>query len=489
MLQKKKEILLRLKKYLNKKYMATIDLNGMTIRKAHEAFVRGDFTARELSEAYLQNITAKNKEINGYLEVYSDVLEQADRADFRIKSGEKDNLLLGIPMALKDNILVEGRSVTSASKILEGFIAPYSATVINKLIEKGVVFLGRVNMDEFAMGASTENSAFGVTHNPNDLSRVAGGSSGGSAAVVASDMALCALGSDTGGSIRQPSAFCGVVGFKPSYGAVSRHGLIAMSSSLDQIGPITKTVEDSEIIFEVLRGVDQYDATTVDINNTKSLKKKIGIIPSLLQSKGIDEDIKSNFSDSVSKFKNLGYEIVELDLKNIAHALEVYYIICPAEVSSNMARFDGMRFGKKIEGDNLLSEYMETRGQLLGSEVKRRIMIGTYVLSSGYYDAFYGKATIARELIKSDFKKAFEEVDAVLTPTTPSVAFKIGEKSDNPLEMYLADVFTVTANIACIPAISIPSGVSSDGLPFGIQLMGEYKNDSVLFDIANDFLK
>lgn len=486
MLQKKREILLRLKKYSNK-IMASIDLKSLTIKKAHEALIRGDYSARELAEKYLDNISNKNKEINAYLEVYEDVLDQADRADLRIKSGEKDNMLLGIPMALKDNILVEGRRVTSASKILEGFVAPYNATVINKLIEKGVVFLGRVNMDEFAMGASTENSAFGVTHNPNDLSRVAGGSSGGSAAVVASDMALCALGSDTGGSIRQPSAFCGVVGFKPSYGAVSRYGLIAMSSSLDQIGPITKTVEDSEIIFEVLRGVDSYDATTIEINKTKSLKKKIGIIPSLLKSKGIDEDIKRNFSDSVLKFKNLGYEIVELNLKHIAHALEVYYIICPAEVSSNMARFDGMRFGKKINGGNLLSEYMETRGQLLGSEVKRRIMIGTYVLSSGYYDAFYGKATIARELIKNDFKKAFEEVDAVLTPTTPSVAFKIGEKSDNPLEMYLADVFTVTANIACIPAISIPSGASPDGLPFGVQLMGEYKNDGIIFDIAKEF--
>lgn len=469
--------------------MASIDLKEMTIKKAHEALIRGDFTARELSEAYLQNILAKNKEINGYLEVYNDVLDQADKADFRIKSGEKDNMLLGIPMALKDNILVEGRRVTSASKILEGFIAPYNATAINKLIEKGVVFLGRANMDEFAMGASTENSAFGVTHNPNDITRVAGGSSGGSAAIVASDMALCALGSDTGGSIRQPAAFCGVVGFKPSYGAVSRHGLIAMSSSLDQIGPITKTVEDARIISECIKGIDPYDATTIEINETKNIKKKIGIIPELLKIDGISEGVKKSFNDAITKFRDSGYEIVELSMPHISHALEVYYIICPAEVSSNMSRFDGMRFGKKIKGDNLLSEYMETRGQLLGSEVKRRIMIGTYVLSAGYYDAFYGKATTARELIKDDFKKAFKEVDVVITPTTPSEAFKIGEKSKNPLEMYLADVFTVTANIAQIPAISIPFGKSDEGLPYGVQLMAEYKNDSALFDIADDFLK
>jgi aspartyl-tRNA(Asn)/glutamyl-tRNA(Gln) amidotransferase subunit A len=464
-----------------------IDLKTLTIKKAHESLINGEYSARELAEMYLKKIEKSNKEINGYLEVCDDILEQADRADLRIKSGEKDNMLLGIPMALKDNILVEGRRVTSASKILEGFIAPYNATVINKLIENGVVLLGRANMDEFAMGASTENSAFGVTRNPNNLAHVAGGSSGGSAAIVASDMALCALGSDTGGSIRQPSSFCGTVGMKPSYGAVSRHGLIAMSSSLDQIGPITKTVEDSKIIFDCIKGVDPYDATTIKTIDSNSNKKRIGIIPSLLKVDGISNDVKNNFIDSVSKFESLGYEVVELELPHISHALEVYYIICPAEVSSNMSRFDGMRFGKKVPGDNLLSEYMETRGQLLGSEVKRRIMIGTYVLSSGYYDAFYGKATIARELIKEDFRNAFEKVDAILTPTAPSVAFKIGEKSDNPLEMYLADVFTVTANIAGIPAISVPSGVDENGLPFGMQLMGQYKNDDIIFDIAKEF--
>lgn len=464
-----------------------INLNTLTIKKAHESLVSGVFTARELAEAYLNNIESKNKELNAYLEVYDDVLLQADESDKRIKNGEHNNMLLGIPMALKDNILVEGKKVTAASKILEGYVAPYTATVIKKLQDMGVVFLGRANMDEFAMGASTENSAFGVTKNPNDTSRVAGGSSGGSAAIMASDMALVTLGSDTGGSIRQPAAFCGVVGFKPTYGAVSRHGLIAMSSSLDQIGPITKCVEDAEIIFDAIRGVDAYDATTITIEPQAKMNRKIGVMSSLLEIDGIDPEIKKNFAESVERFKKLGFEIVEIDLKNISHALEVYYIICPAEVSSNMSRFDGVRFGKKIEGDNLLEDYLKTRGELLGSEVKRRIMIGTYVLSSGYYDAYYSKAVKAKELIKNDFKKVFEDVDIVLTPTTPSPAFKIGEKSNNPLEMYLADVFTVTANIAGIPAISIPSGKSESGLPLGVQLMGAYKNDKAVFSIAKEF--
>ncbi|MES2223368.1 MAG: Asp-tRNA(Asn)/Glu-tRNA(Gln) amidotransferase subunit GatA [Patescibacteria group bacterium] len=464
-----------------------IDLKNLTIEKAHKHLVDGDFTVRELASEYLKNIEEKNKDINGYLEVFSDVLLQADNADLRFKNGEIDNMLLGIPMALKDNLLVEGRRVTCASKIMEGYIAPYSATAIQKLIEKGVVFLGRANMDEFAMGASTENSAYGVTKNPHNLECVAGGSSGGSAAVVSADLALCALGSDTGGSIRQPGSFCGVVGYKPSYGAVSRHGLVAMSSSLDQIGPLTKCVEDAQIIFDCIRGVDGYDATTISINETRPLKKKIGIVKGLLDTPGINSEVKMNFEESIKKVEELGFEIVELEMPNISHSLEVYYIICPAEVSSNMSRFDGMRFGKKISGSNLLEEYLETRGQLLGSEVKRRVMIGTYVLSSGYYDAFYGKANKARELIKKDFERAFESVDVVMTPTTPSPAFKIGEKSNDPLQMYLADIFTVTANIAGIPAISLPNGSSKDGLPFGLQFMGAYKNDTDLFGIAKEF--
>ena len=466
-----------------------IDLKNLTIMKAHEALVSGEYTARDLAEAYLKNIKEKNPELNAYLEVFDDVLEQADKADLRIKSGEKDNLLLGIPIAIKDNLLVEGRRVGAASKILEGYVAPYTGTAIGKLIERGVVLLGRTNMDEFAMGGSTEKSAYGVTKNPNDLTRVPGGTSGGSAAAVASNMALAAIGSDTGGSIRQPSAFCGTVGMKPSYGAVSRHGLIAAVSSFDQIGPITKTIEDSEIIFDCIRGVDAYDATTKELANHKKPRKKIGVMQSLIEVDGIDPEVKKNFNDSLENFKNAGYEIVDIDLPNISFALSIYYIINPAEISSNMARFDGVRFGAKVEGDNLLADYMKTRGELLGAEVKRRIMIGTYVLSAGYYDSYYGKAGKVRELIKDDFAKVFKTVDAVLTPTTPSPTFKIGEKSGNPLEMYLADIFTVTANLAGIPAISIPSGQTASGLPLGIQLMGPYGEDNLLFEIGKDFEK
>lgn len=470
-----------------------IDLKNLTITKAHDALVKGEYSARDLSEAYLKEIEKKNPELNAYLEVFDDVLEQADRADARIKAGEKDNVLLGIPIAVKDNILIEGRRVGAASKILEGYVAPWSATAIKKLIEKGVVFLGRTNMDEFAMGGSTENSAYGVVKNPSDTSRVAGGSSGGSVAVVAADLALAALGSDTGGSIREPAAFCGVVGYKPSYGAVSRHGLIAMASSLDQVGPIAKTVQDAQIIHDAISGVDLYDATTIAFTDTKALTKRIGIVPALLEVEGLDPEVRKNFDESVARLKSLGYVIVPIELPHVSYALSVYYIICPAEVSSNMARFDGMRFGQRVSGGNLLADYMDTRGQLLGAEVKRRIMIGTYVLSSGYYDAYYGKATAVRELIKKDFAKAFDlsadGVDAILTPTTPTPAFKIGEKSTNPLEMYLADIFTITANLAGVPAISIPSGETIDGLPIGMQLLGPYGEDHLLFEIGKDFEK
>lgn len=464
-----------------------INLKDLTVKKAHEALVRGDFTARELAEAYLKNIEANNRELNVYLEVFDDVLEQADRADERLRAGEKDNMLLGIPIAVKDNILIEGRRAGAASKILEGYIAPWSATVIKSLIERGVVLLGRTNMDEFAMGGSTENSAYGVTRNPVDISRVAGGSSGGSAAAVAADLALAALGSDTGGSIREPAAFCGVVGYKPSYGAVSRHGLMAMASSLDQIGPFAKTVEDAQIIFDCLRGKDSYDATTVEISELSHNNRKVGVARSLLLIDGLDPEVKINFEDAIERLKSLGYEIVDIDLPNIGYSLPIYYIICPAEVSSNMSRYDGVRYGGRVEGDNLLEDYMKSRGELLGTEVKRRIMIGTYVLSSGYYDAYYGKALAVRELIKQDFKKVFEQVDVVMMPTTPSPAWKIGEKSDNPLEMYLADIFTVTANLAGLPAISIPSGQTTSGLPMGVQLMGSRLEDSTLFQIAKDF--
>ena len=464
-----------------------IDLKSLTIKKAHDAFVNGEYTAEDLASAYLENIKLHNDELNAYLEVFDDVLEQARKADLRIKSGEHDNLLLGIPFAIKDNILIEGRKVSAASKILEGYVAPWSASVMKKLIKKGVVLIGRTNMDEFAMGGSTENSAYGVTRNPCDKERVPGGSSGGSAASVASMMALVALGSDTGGSIREPASFCGVVGFKPSYGAVSRHGLIAMASSLDQIGPFANNVSDAEIVFDAIRGKDEYDATSIELANPSPKSKKIGIVSKLTSVDGIEKEVKEAFDKAVSDMKNAGYEIVDVELPNIDYSLAVYYILCPAEVSSNMSRFDGMRFGERVSGKDLLQDYMNTRGSLLGKEVKRRIMIGTYVLSAGYYDSYYGKATAVRELIKNDFRKAFEKVDAIMMPTSPTRAFKIGEKTSNPLEMYLADIFTVAANIASVPAISVPVKLAFGELPIGIQFYGPYTKDKSLFAIASDF--
>ena len=470
-----------------------VDLKNLTIEKAHEMLVKKEISCTDLAQAYLDQIEKTDRDIHAYLEIFGDVMEQADNAQKRFDSGEKDNLLLGIPMALKDNILVKGRRVGAASKILEGYTATYDATVIKKLKEKGVVFLGRLNMDEFAMGASTENSAYGVTKNPHDLSRVSGGSSGGSAASVAANEAMFALGSDTGGSIRQPSAFCGVVGFKPSYGKVSRHGLIAMASSLDQIGPITKNISDAKIVFDAIKGNDSFDSTSLpdnfDSGPEKTRKKKIGVSYKIVDQKGISPEVVKNFHSSVEKLKNSGYEIVEIDLPNISYALPVYYVICPAEVSSNMARFDGVKYGKVVSGENLLSDYMETRGKLLGKEVRRRIMLGTYVLSAGYYDAYYGKALALREILKNDFKKIFEDVDAVAMPVAPTPAFKIGDKSNDPLEMYLADVFTITANLIGSPSISVPSGLTEDGsnLPLALQLIGRFGDDDTVLDVAKDF--
>jgi aspartyl-tRNA(Asn)/glutamyl-tRNA(Gln) amidotransferase subunit A len=472
-----------------------IDLKNLTISSAREHFAKKDFSARELAESYLKNIEEKNPEINAYLEVYDDVLSQADSAD-KILQSDKSDILTGIPLALKDNILVTGKKATSASKILEGFVAPYDATVITKLKKQSAVFLGRTNCDEFAMGGSTENSAFGVTKNPLDLSRVAGGSSGGSVASVAMDGALCALGSDTGGSVREPSAFCGLVGLKPTYGGVSRHGLMAMGSSLDVIGPITKTVTDSEILFDAIKGADKMDATTFGENiypkKDATKKLKIGVPYHVLDQDGIDPATKKNFEDSIKKLEALGFETREIKLPNIGYSLAVYYILMPAEVSSNMARFDGVKYGLHAEGGkDLLGDYLKTRGMGFGPEVRRRILIGTYVLSTGYYDAYYTKSLILRQKISEDFVKAFAEVDAIATPTAPYPAFKIGGKSD-PLSMYLADVFTVTANIVGLPAISLPSGLvptaEKNLMPVGLQLMSPHACENILFEIGKKFL-
>lgn len=469
-----------------------IDLKSLTIKSAHEDIKSGKYSAVDLAKAYLNEINKKNKEINAYLEVFSDVLEQAKQADERFKNGTA-TLLTGIPFAIKDNILIKGRIASSASKILENYHASYDATVIDKLKREGVVFLGRTNMDEFAMGGSTENSAYGVTKNPYDTDRVAGGSSGGSAASIAMDSALAALGSDTGGSIRQPASFCGLVGLKPSYGHVSRYGVMAMGSSLDQIGPFAKTVTDAEIIFNSIKGIDIKDSTTIkeDTYTVKANKKRIGIPRHFLNGDGISKDIMKNFEASLDKFKNLGYEIVDIELPNIAYSLSVYYVIMPAEVSSNLSRFDGMRFGLHKDGKDGIEDYFESRGTGFGKEVRRRVLLGTYVLSSGYYDAYYNRANALRKVITDDFLRAFEKVDIILTPTTPAPAFKIGEKISDPVAMYLEDIFTVTANLTGMPAISIPSGyseISGKKLPLGLQMTAIHGNEKILFDIGKEFL-
>lgn len=476
-----------------------INLKNLTIQKAHDALVRGDFTARELAQAYLDVIAQKNGDINAYLEVYNDVLAQADAAQKLVKKG--GGVLAGIPIALKDNILIEGRRVGSASKILEGYVAPYDATAIAKLKEAGVVFLGRANMDEFAMGGSTENSAYGVTKNPIDPSRVAGGSSGGSIAAVAGDMALAALGSDTGGSVRQPASFCGVVGLKPTYGSISRHGLMAMGSSLDIIGPATKTVTDAEILFDAMKGKDRYDSTSIDIvsNTTGKAPKTIGIPRHFLKGDGIDAGVMKVFEESIARFKSLGYEIKDIELPNIEYSLAVYYVLMPAEVSTNLSRFDGVKYGLHKDGKDLIEDYFLSRGEGFGREARRRIMLGAYVLSSGYYDAYYNKATTVRELLKADFAKAFSPegygVDAILTPTAPAPAFKIGEKVSDPVAMYLEDIFTVTANLVGVPAMSIPAGVkevdeagAKKSLPIGIQLTSAHSREDILFTLGKKFL-
>ena len=476
-----------------------IDLKTLTIRKAHEALTKGEYMAVDLAQAYLEEIKNKDKDIHAYLEVFSDVIEQAKKADEIIKSG-KATLLTGIPVAIKDNILIKGRKASSASKILEDYKATYDATVIKKLKNEGVVFIGRTNMDEFAMGGSTENSAYGVTKNPYDLDRVPGGSSGGSAASVAGNMALVALGSDTGGSIRQPASFCGIVGLKPTYGGVSRFGVMAMGSSLDQIGPFAKNVEDAEILFNAIKGKDKMDSTTIENQNDPSQiksqfdgarKYKIGVPKDFLNIGGIDKEIIKNFEESIEKLKKLGHEIVDIELPNLKYSLAVYYVIVPAEVSSNMARFDGMRYGKRISGNIGIEDYFFSRQSGLGREVKRRIILGTYVLSSGYYDAYYNKANIVREIIKEDYKKAFQKVDVIVTPTAPNVAFKIGEKVDDPLQMYLEDIFTVPLNLAGVPGISIPSGskeLDAKKLPIGIQFVADNGREDNLFNISKSFL-
>jgi aspartyl-tRNA(Asn)/glutamyl-tRNA(Gln) amidotransferase subunit A len=465
-----------------------MDVHTLTIAKARTLLDSKEITAVQLAQAYLDEIAKREEDIHAYIEVFNDVLDQARAADARIDIGESTPLL-GIPIAIKDNILIEGRFATSASKILEGYRATYDATVIARLKEQGVVFLGRTNMDEFALGSSTENSVYGPTKNPHDTTRVPGGTSGGSAAAVGGGLALVALGSDTGGSIRQPAAFCGVVGLKPTYGSVSRSGLMAAASSLDVIGPIGRTVADAQTLLEAIRGTDALDSTSLPDSWKKGTTKsayRVGV-PRALLDKGVDPDVREAFDDSLNVLEQAGHKVVDIDLSILDYALATYYIINPAEVSTNVARYDGVRYGLHVDAGGRIEDYKHTRGTGFGPEVRRRILLGTYVLSSGYYDAYYGKAMLAREKLRADVQKTFGEVDAIATPTTPSPAFKLGEKTNDPLSMYLADIFTVSANIIGVPAISVPGGtVMRDGkeLPLGFQLMAPELHEATLFDLG-----
>lgn len=458
-------------------------LRDLTIKKFHEGLMKKEFTALEMAEIFFTYIAERDAEIGAYLSTAKDeAVKQAEQADLAVARGEEPGLLAGVPLAIKDNILIEGQPATAASKMLENYKAAYDATVITKLKAAGAVFLGKTNMDEFAMGSSTENSAFKKTKNPHDLERVPGGSSGGSAAAVAAHMAVASLGSDTGGSIRQPAAFCGVVGFKPTYGAVSRHGLIAMASSLDQIGPFAKTVEDAAILFKAIAGKDQFDATSADgkygddlLNPDFEKMKGMTIgLPKEYFIAGMDPAVVKATEDAMATLKSMGIQFKEISLPHTKYALSCYYIIMPAEVSSNLGRLDGIRYGE-VSGVNrhgtLAELYKKNRSHGFGPETKRRIILGTHVLSSGYYDAYYAKAQKVRRLITQDFDQAFKEVDMILTPVTPTPAFKFGEKTSDPLSMYLSDIFTIPANMAGLPAISIP--VKTSGLPAGFQLMGK----------------
>lgn len=469
--------------------MVQIDLTKLTLVGAGESLRRGDWRATELVEAHLSAITERNPSLNAYLEVFAaEARTRAAALDEKKQRGETLPPLAGLSLAIKDNILIKGHLASAGSRLLTPYRAAYDATVIKKLKAAGAIFLGRTNMDEFAMGSSTETSAFGPTKNPHDETRVPGGSSGGSAAAVAANLALAALGSDTGGSIRQPAAFCGVVGLKPTYGAVSRFGLLALASSLDQIGPFTKTVADAELLFNAIRGHDPLDSTSVSFSGFQPPASSLQIgVPWHFFQDNLSSDVLNNFKQALKRLEQAGHIVREIDLPNIKYALACYYVLMPAEASANLARYDGLRYGYHESGQDLLGDYLRTRGQGFGLEVRRRIMLGTYVLSAGYYDAYYGQAKTVAGLIQTELGRAFADVDAIATPTTPSVAFKLGEKVADPLQMYLADIFTVPANIAGLPAISVPSGKADSGLPLGLQLLAASGREDILFALGKDY--
>ena len=473
-----------------------MEITSLTVHELQEKLAKKEIGVTEITKAYIDRINEKEKDVKAFVTTTCDeAMEEAKKIDAKRENGEDVSNLAGIPIGIKDNLCTKGVKTTCSSRMLENFIAPYNATVVEKLNNENIISLGKLNMDEFAMGASTEYSYFKKTCNPWNLSRVPGGSSGGSAAAVAANLVPWALGSDTGGSIRQPASFCGVVGLKPTYGLVSRYGLVAFASSLDQIGPITKDVEDAAILLNVIAGHDERDTTSYDIpkkDYTKTLKNdikgmKIGI-PKEYFGEGINEEVKEKLEEAINIYKKLGAEVEEFSLDIAQYALATYYIIACAEASSNLGRFDGIRYGYRTSNfTNLKELYKNSRSEGFGPEVKRRIILGTYVLSSGYYDAYYKKAQQVRTLVKKEFDKAFEKYDILLTPTSPTVAFEIGTRSNNPLEMYLADICTVSVNIAGLPGISIPCGVNSENMPIGMQLIGNKFEEEKILNVAYAF--
>ena len=472
-----------------------MDLTELTVHELQEKLKNKEINVSDITKAYISRIDEKEKDVQAFVTVLKEeALKKSEEVQAQFDNRE-NNALAGIPIGIKDNINTKGIRTTCSSKMLENFISPYNATVMEKINEENMITLGKLNMDEFAMGASTEYSYFKKTKNPWNLNRVPGGSSGGSAAAVAANMVPFALGSDTGGSIRQPAAFCGVVGLKPTYGLVSRYGLVAFASSLDQIGPITKDVKDCAILLNVIAGHDEKDTTSANIEKkdyTKALKNdvkglKIGV-PKEFLGEGINAEVKSRILEAIEEYKKLGAIVEECSLDIAKYALASYYIIACAEASSNLGRFDGIRYGYRSKNFNNIKElYKNSRSEGFGEEVKRRIILGTYVLSSGYYDAYYKKAQQVRTLVKQEFEKCFNKYDVILTPTSPTVAFEFGSKSNNPLEMYMADICTVSVNIAGVPAISIPCGVDSNGMPVGLQLIGNNFAEETILNAAYTF--
>ena len=470
-----------------------MDITRLTASQIREKYETKELTVSQVVKAYFEKIKADDEKIKAYITLCEEeAMQKAEAVQKKYDAGEKLGELAGVPIAIKDNMCTKGIRTTCASKMLENFIPPYDATVIKKINDSDAIILGKVNMDEFAMGGSTENSAFFKTHNPVNLNKVPGGSSGGSAAAVAGDMAPISLGSDTGGSIREPAAFCGIVGLKPTYGLVSRYGLVAFASSLDQIGPMGKTVTDVTNVLNVIAGHDEMDSTSANIekidytkalvNNVKGLK--IGV-PKEFLGEGVSEEVRKAINTAIEKYKKLGAEVKECSLPATEYALPAYYIIACAEASSNLGRFDGIRYGYRTKNyESLADIYRNSRSEGFGEEVKRRIILGTYVLSSGYYDAYYKKAQKVRTIVKKDFDKVFEEFDVLLTPTTPTVAFDIGSKISNPLEMYMSDILTVSINIAGVPAISVPCGKDSEEMPIGMQLIGKHFDEEKILRAA-----